>query len=49
VRPTAGYNLLRHTRNEDILEMLKVDSVEKKLVQYKQEWLNHVSRLKDIN
>jgi len=31
----------------DILEDLKVDLVEKKLAQYKQKWLNHVSRMLD--
>jgi hypothetical protein len=30
------------------LEEIKVDPVENKLVQYKQEQLNHVSRLEDI-
>jgi hypothetical protein len=33
---TAGNSLSDHTRNEDILEDLKVDPVEKKLAQYKQ-------------
>jgi hypothetical protein len=28
---TAGYGLLDYKRNEDVLEELKVDSVEKKL------------------
>jgi len=35
MRHTAGYSLLDHRRNEDILEELKVDSVKKKLAQYK--------------
>jgi len=46
-RRTAGYSLLGHKRNETILEELKVDSVEKKLAQYKQKWLNHDSRIED--
>jgi hypothetical protein len=32
----AGYNLLDHRRNEDILEELKAKPVKKKLAQYKQ-------------
>jgi hypothetical protein len=50
VRPTAGYSLLDHGRNEneDILDKLKVDPVERKLAQYKQKWLYHVSRMEDI-
>jgi len=47
MRRTAGYSLLGHKRNETILEELKVDSVEKKLAQYKQKWLNHDSRIED--
>jgi hypothetical protein len=35
MRSTEGYRLLDHRGNEDILEELKVDPVEKKLVQYK--------------
>jgi hypothetical protein len=45
---TAGYNLLDYRRNGYILEELKVDPYEKKLTQYKQKWLNHVSRMEDI-
>jgi len=47
MRRTARYGLLDNRRNEDILEELKVDPVEKKLAQYKQKWLNHVSRMED--
>jgi hypothetical protein len=36
IRITAGYSLLDHRRNADILEDLKVDPVEKRLAQYKQ-------------
>jgi len=32
---TAGYSLLDHKRNEDILDELKGNPVEKELVQYK--------------
>jgi hypothetical protein len=48
MRRTAGYSLLDHRRNEDILEELRVDPVKKKLAQCKQKCLNHVSRMEDI-
>jgi len=47
MRRTVGYSLLDHRRNENILG-LKVDTLEKKLAQYEQKRLNHVSRMKDI-
>jgi len=47
MRHTAGQNLLNYRRNEDILEELNVDRVEKKIPQYKQIRLNHVSTMKD--
>jgi len=37
MRRTSGYSLLDHRRDEDILE-LRVDPVEKKLAQYKQNY-----------
>jgi hypothetical protein len=39
--------LLDHRRNEDVLEELKVDPVKKKLAQYKQKRLNHISRMEN--
>jgi len=36
LRYKAGWNLLDHRRNEDILEELKVDPVKRKSAQYKQ-------------
>jgi hypothetical protein len=45
MRHTAGYSLLDHRRNEDILEEFNVDPIEKKLAQCKQKCLNHVSRI----
>jgi len=45
---TAGYNLLYHRRSKDVSEELKLDSVKKKLAQYKQKCFNHVSRMEDI-
>jgi hypothetical protein len=47
MRCTAGYSSLDHRKNEDILEELKVGSVEKKLAQYNQKWLSYVSRMED--
>jgi hypothetical protein len=48
MRRTAGHSLLDRTRNEDILEELKADPDERKLVQHKQNRLHHVSRMEDI-
>jgi hypothetical protein len=39
IRRTAGYSLLDHRRDGDISEKIKVDPVEKKLSQHKQQWL----------
>jgi hypothetical protein len=48
MRLSAGYSLLDQRRTEYILKELKVDPAEKKLAQYKQKWLNNVSRLEDV-
>jgi hypothetical protein len=48
MKHTAGYSLLDHRRNEDILEELNVEPVERELAQYEQKLLNHVSRMEDI-
>jgi len=45
MRCTAGFILSDERRNEDILEVLNVDPIKKKLAQYKQEWLICVSRI----
>jgi hypothetical protein len=47
-RRTAGYNLLGHRRNGDVLEELNVNPVEKKSAQYKQKLLNHISGTEGI-
>jgi hypothetical protein len=47
-RPTPGYSLSDHRRNENVLGEFKVDPDKRKLAQYKQKYLNHVSRLEDI-
>jgi len=44
----AGYRLLDNRINGDILEDLKANPVEKMLGQYKQKWLNHISRMEEI-
>jgi hypothetical protein len=46
MRSKAGYIFLDRRRSGDILEELKVELVEKKLAQYKQKSLNHISGMK---
>jgi hypothetical protein len=41
---TAGYTLFDHKRIEEILEELKVKSVDEKQRRYKSNWLQHVTR-----
>jgi hypothetical protein len=48
MRSTAGSSLLDHRTKGDILEELKVGTVQKKIAQYKRKWLNHVSRMEEI-
>jgi hypothetical protein len=48
MRRTAGYSLLDHRGNKDILD-LKAEPVEKKFAQYKQNRLNNVSRMENID
>jgi hypothetical protein len=49
MRRTAECSLLQQLSNEDILEELDMDQSQKKLEQYKQNWLNIVRRIKDID
>jgi len=44
---THCYNLLDH-KNEDIVEELKTEPVERKSEHHKQKWLIHVSNTEDI-
>jgi hypothetical protein len=44
-RRTVGYTHFDHRRNEEILESLKVESVEEKTRRYKSNWLPHVNRI----
>jgi hypothetical protein len=45
---TSGYSLSDQRKNENILEELGADPVQKSLAQYKQKYLNHVSRMEDV-
>jgi len=40
-RRTAGYTLLDHKRNVEILEELEVELVNEKLSRYKSNWLRY--------
>jgi hypothetical protein len=42
---TTGYTLFGDKRNKEILDELKVESVDKKLRRYKPNWLKHVRRM----
>jgi hypothetical protein len=48
MRRTAECNLFNHSRNEDILEKLIVDTVQNKLTQHKKKWLDHASKMEAI-
>jgi hypothetical protein len=48
IRRIARYFILDHRRNEDILEEITVDTVQKKSVQYKQKQLNSVTKMEVI-
>jgi hypothetical protein len=47
LRRTAGYTLLNHKRNEEILEELHVTPLEDKLCTYRHKWFQHVHRMED--
>ena len=42
---TGKYTLFDHKRNEEILEELKVEPVDKKLRRYKSNWLQDLTRM----
>jgi hypothetical protein len=44
---TAGYTLLNHKRNEEILEELHVTPLEDKLCTYRHKWFQRVYRMED--
>ena len=45
LRRTAEYSLFGHNRNEDILEEMKVETVDERLRGHKRNWLQHVTRM----
>lgn len=45
LRRTAGYTLLDHKRNEDILQELNMQPLEEKITEYRNRWLEHISRM----
>jgi hypothetical protein len=47
LRRTAGYTLLNHKRNKEILEELHVTPLEDKLCTYRYKWFQHVHRMED--
>jgi hypothetical protein len=47
LRRTAGYNLLNHKRNDEILEELHVTPLEDKLCTYRHKWFQRVHRMED--
>jgi hypothetical protein len=47
LRRTAGYPLLYHKRNEEMLEELHVTPLENKLCTYRHVWFQHVHRMED--
>ncbi|KAJ4431336.1 hypothetical protein ANN_19933 [Periplaneta americana] len=40
-----GYTLLDHKRNEDILQELNMQPLEEKITEYRNRWLEHISRM----
>ncbi|KAJ4443944.1 hypothetical protein ANN_05733, partial [Periplaneta americana] len=44
LRRTAGYTLLDHKRNKDILQKLNMQPLEEKITEYRNRWLEHISR-----
>jgi hypothetical protein len=45
LRRTAGYTLLDHNKNEDILQELNTTSVLEKITKYRHNWAKHVHRM----
>ena len=44
-RRTASYTIFDDKRNEEILENLKVEPADEKLIRFKSNWLRHVTRM----
>jgi hypothetical protein len=45
LRRTAGYTLLDHNKNEDILQELNTTSVLEKITKYRHNWVKHIHRM----
>ena len=45
MRRTAGCSLLKHRRNEDNLEELKIDPIVQYINQYRLQWKGHLERV----
>ena len=45
LRPVAGYTLLDHKRNEDIREEINITSVVDKIIEYRNNWYGHITRM----
>jgi hypothetical protein len=45
LRRTAGYTLLDHKKNEDILQELNTTPVLEKITKYRHNWVKHVHRM----
>jgi hypothetical protein len=47
LRKTAGYTLMDHKENEEIIRELQAAPIIKKIQIYKTKWIQHVSRMDD--
>jgi hypothetical protein len=47
LRKTAGYALMDHKQNEEIIQGLQVATITNKIQNYKTKWIQHVSRMDD--
>jgi hypothetical protein len=47
LRKTAGYTLMDHKQNEEIIQELRVAPIINKIQNYKTKWMQHVSRMDD--
>jgi hypothetical protein len=47
LRKTAGYTLMDHKQNEEIIQELQAAPTINKIQNYKIKWIQHVSRMDD--
>jgi hypothetical protein len=45
LRRTAGYTLLDHKKNEDVLQELNTTPILEKITKYRHNWVKHVHRM----